>query len=67
MQDIKAIVMKKIFEKIWKLALPYLKKGRRKNFVIHTQGVIKAMELLLKKEKEDKDTLIPAAILHDTG
>jgi hypothetical protein len=51
LQDIKAIVMKKIFEKIWKLALPYLKKGRRKNFVIHTQGVIKAMELLLKKEK----------------
>jgi len=59
--------MNKKFEKIWELALPYLKQGKRKNFVIHTQGVVKAMELLLKKEKTDKNILIPAAILHDVG
>ena len=38
-----------------------------KNFIIHTQGVIKAMEMILKKEKADKDILIPSAILHDVG
>lgn len=59
--------MDKKFEKIWKLAVPYLKKGKRKDFVLHTQGVIKAMELLLKREKGDKGILIPAAILHDLG
>ncbi len=59
--------MKEIFEKIWKLALPYLKKGKRKDFVVHTKGVIKAMELLLKQEKGDENILIPAAILHDVG
>ncbi len=58
--------MKK-FEKIWVLALPYLKKGSMKNFVIHTRGVVKAMELLLEGEGGNKDILIPAAILHDVG
>jgi HD superfamily phosphodiesterase len=59
--------MKKIHNKIWRLARPYLKKGVRKDFVLHTLGVIKAMELLLKKEGGNKDILIPAAILHDVG
>jgi hypothetical protein len=52
---------------IWKLSLPYLKKGKKKNFVIHTEGVLKAMKLLLKREKGNKNLLLPAAILHDTG
>ncbi len=59
--------MDKLFEEIWQLALPYLKRGVMKDFVIHTKGVIKAMELLLEKEKGNKDILIPAAILHDVG
>jgi hypothetical protein len=59
-------VIKK-YNKIWKLALPYLKEGKRKDFVVHTRGVIKAMEMILEKEKGDKDILIPAAILHDVG
>jgi HD superfamily phosphodiesterase len=60
-------IMKKRFEEIWKLAIPYLRKGKRKNFVLHTKGVIKAVGLLLKQKKGDEDVLIPAAILHDTG
>jgi hypothetical protein len=59
--------MKNIFKKIWKLALPYLRKGIQKDLVIHTEGVIKAMELLLEQENGDENILIPAAILHDVG
>ena len=59
--------MNEKFQKIWELALPYLKKGKRKDFVIHTSGVVRAMELLLLSEMGDPDILIPAAILHDTG
>lgn len=59
--------MKEKFVKIWELAVPFLKKGKRKDFVLHSKGVVKAMELLLKQEKGDEDILIPAAILHDTG
>lgn len=59
--------MKKKFERVWRLALPYLKKGKRKDFVIHTKGVIKAMELLLRREGGDKNILIPVAIVHDVG
>lgn len=58
--------MKK-YQKIYNSAVKYLAKGLKKNFVIHTQGVVKAMELILKKEKGDPDILIPAAILHDVG
>lgn len=52
---------------IWKLAKPYLKKSKKKDFVLHTKGVIKAVKLLLEKEGGDKETVIPAAILHDVG
>ncbi|MCK4539640.1 HD domain-containing protein [Candidatus Parcubacteria bacterium] len=57
----------KKYNEIWELAKPYLEKGKMKNFVLHTKGVVKAMELLLQKESGDKDILIPAAILHDVG
>ena len=59
--------MENSFKKIWRLTLPYLKKGRRKDFIIHTKGVVKVLEMLLKKEKGDRNILIPAAILHDVG
>jgi len=59
--------MKHKYNKIWKLALEYLKQGVNKDFVIHTEGVIRAMKLILKKEKGNLDVLIPAAILHDVG
>ena len=60
-------MMKPIYNKIWQIALPYLERGKKKDFVLHTRMVVKGMELLLKKEEGDKDILIPAAILHDTG
>lgn len=47
--------------------MPYLEKGIKKNFIIHTEGVVKAMEFILEKEKGDPDILIPAAMLHDVG
>ncbi|MFH1207622.1 MAG: HD domain-containing protein [Patescibacteria group bacterium] len=59
--------MEKSYKKLWNLAYPYLKRAIRKNFVLHTQGVVKAMEFLLKKESGDARLLMPAAILHDTG
>ena len=49
------------------LAAPYLKKGLKKDLLLHTQAVVKAMELLLVEIEADADILIPAAILHDVG
>ncbi len=59
--------MKEKYNQIWELASPYLKAGVMKDFVLHTKGVISAMEIILQNEKGDEDILIPAAILHDTG
>jgi hypothetical protein len=59
--------MNALQKKIWFLALPYLKKGARKDFVLHTEMVLYALKLILRRERCDKDILIPAAILHDTG
>lgn len=59
--------MKRIYIEMLQEATPFLKKGKNKNFVIHTKWVIKSMEMLLEKEKGDENILIPAAILHDTG
>lgn len=59
--------MEYIHRRIWRLALPYLRKGIRKDFVLHTKMVVKGMRLILEKEKGDTDILLPAAILHDTG
>jgi hypothetical protein len=61
------MMLKNKYKKIWNLSLPYLKKGKRKDFVLHTEGVIKAMELLLKKERGNRNILIPAAIVHNVG
>lgn len=59
--------MKPKFEKVWELAVPYLKQGIMKDFILHTQNVVKSMELLIAGEGGDEDILIPAAILHDVG
>lgn len=59
--------MKKEYRQIWELAKPLLKKGVRKDFILHTKGVIKAMELIMQREGGDEDILLPAAILHDIG
>lgn len=59
--------MKEIYKKILQQTTPYLKKAKKKDFVLHTKWVIKSMEMLLTKEKGKEDILIPAAILHDIG
>jgi hypothetical protein len=59
--------MKEIYERIWELAVPYLKQGKVKDFVIHTEGAVKAMKYLLEKEGGDESVLMPAVILHDVG
>jgi hypothetical protein len=59
--------MNHIHKKIWQLSLPYLKMGIRKDLVLHTKMVVKAMRILLKNEKGDSSILITAAIVHDTG
>jgi len=59
--------MKEQYRPIWNAALPYLQKGMMKDFVIHTQGVIRAMETLVGRDEDRECILIPAAILHDVG
>ena len=55
------------FKKVWVYAEPLLKKGIKKDFVLHTRGVVKAIEIICKTEKGNINLLIPAAILHDIG
>lgn len=57
----------KQYTEIWKMAVEQLRKGVNKDYVLHTEGVVKAMQLILKKEDGDPDVLIPAAMLHDVG
>ena len=59
--------MDKKYQEIWLLAKPYLKKGKMKDFVLHTKGVIQAMEYILQNQQADPDIMIPAAMLHDVG
>lgn len=56
--------MKKIFENIWKLALPYQDK---RNDEGHAKTVLYFVHRLVKLENADKNIVIPAAILHDIG
>ncbi|MFA5076483.1 MAG: HD domain-containing protein [Patescibacteria group bacterium] len=59
--------MYKKYQPIWRIAQGHLRLAVRKNFVVHTIGAIKAMELLLTREKGDHSLLMPAVILHDVG
>ncbi|MDO8623636.1 MAG: hypothetical protein Q7R52_05315 [archaeon] len=56
--------MKEIFNQIWNLALPYQDKRGDKG---HAEITLKYAIRLLKSEKGNKDIVIPAIILHDTG
>ncbi len=56
--------MKKIFEEIWKLALPYQDKRDDKG---HAEITTNYAVQLLKLEKANEDVVVPAIILHDTG
>jgi hypothetical protein len=63
-------VLDKQYSKLWKLTESYLKKGVRKDFVLHTKEVIKAMNLILKNQKNKKintKLLMTSAIVHDVG
>jgi hypothetical protein len=52
---------------IWQQAKPLLKEIQKKNYLIHTQAVARAMEEIIAGEGGDPDLLIPAALLHDIG
>ena len=56
--------MKPIFEKIWRLAKPYL--DTRKNDV-HTEISIRFAYQLMEIEGGDDNIVVPAVILHDVG
>lgn len=56
--------MKRIFEKIWELAEPYL--DTRDN-TIHTRISVRLAYQLLDREGGDPAIVIPAIILHDVG
>ena len=56
--------MKRIFEKIWELAEPYL--NTRDNNT-HTRISVRLAYQLLEKEAGDPAIVIPAIILHDVG
>lgn len=59
--------MKEGFQKIQELAVEILKKVVRKDYVLHTLSVTKAMKMLIEKEGGDPDILILAAMCHDLG
>ncbi len=56
--------MKEIYDKIWKLALPYQDKRGDKG---HAKTVLNYAIELAKSENADEEIVIPAAILHDIG
>ena len=56
--------MKDVFEKIWKLALPYQDKRDDEG---HAETVLHYSLELVKLENVDENIVIPAAILHDIG
>jgi hypothetical protein len=58
--------MKKVYEKIWKLAKKLYKKGRPMD-IAHIEWMMRDAMLVCKKEKIDDTLLLPLAILHDTG
>jgi hypothetical protein len=59
--------MRKKYQNVWKKAEPLLKKAKKKDFVIHSRMVTRAMEEIIAGEGGDPDILIPAAMLHDVG
>jgi len=54
------------YEKIWKKALPILKKGRPGDDV-HAKETVKLVLSYQGNIKHDKDVIIPVAMMHDIG
>lgn len=58
--------MENIYKKMLALAAPYLKKGRRYDFM-HTKLLLPCAEEIVRKELLDPSIVIPAFIFHDIG
>ncbi len=56
--------MKKIFQNIWDLALPY---QDQRDDPGHAEVALYYAQLLVRYEKGDRDIILPAIILHDVG
>lgn len=56
-----------VFRHTWERTVPYLRRGVMKDFVLHTQGVVDGMRMILRSEKADPTLMIPSAMLHDVG
>ncbi len=56
--------MKKIFNEIWELALPY---QDQRDDPGHAEVATHYAQLLVRYEKGNRDIIIPAIILHDVG
>ncbi len=56
--------MKKIFQKIWDLALPY---QDQRDDPGHAEVALHYAQLLVRYEKGDRDIILPAIVLHDVG
>ena len=55
------------YQKIWEKAEPLLLKAKKKDFLLHSKMVERAMKEIIAGEGGNPDILIPAAILHDVG
>lgn len=58
--------METIYKKMLALAAPYLKKGRRYDFM-HTRLLLPCAEEIARKERLDPTIVVPAFIFHDIG
>jgi hypothetical protein len=56
--------MKKIFQQIWNLALPY---QDQRDDPGHAEVALNFAQFLVRYEKGDRDIILPAIILHDVG
>ena len=55
------------YRSIWKKAESLLLSGKKKDFLLHSKMVERAMREIIVGEGGNSDILIPAAILHDVG
>lgn len=61
------IVRNKKHNLIWKEVVKRLKGIGKKDYVLHSRMVVRAMQDILQSENEDPEIMIPAAMLHDIG
>ena len=55
------------YQSIWEKVEPLLLSGKRKDFLLHSKMVERAMKEIVAGEGGNSDILIPTAILHDVG